>query len=191
MSAAKHHPDLVAQLKAAAEILEKASANRALLSTLSQEERTRLLKAAGDIYCPDLTQRREAQRLVAHEPGRQPTDLGDVATVEGRQIQMLDERLAVGQHQAGAADTDMLVGGLHQLPARDRRESGGMALQALFRRTHVEPVQGANIGLGLQLGQAGPVDEANPGAPGHPERRRPRPAGFAGSRQSPGCAQLQ
>ena len=59
MSAAKHHPDLVAQLKAASEILEKASANRALLSTLSQEERTRLLKAAGDIYCPDLTQRRK------------------------------------------------------------------------------------------------------------------------------------
>ena len=30
--------------------------------------------------------------------------------------------VAIGQHQPGAADTDMLVGGLHQLPARDRRE---------------------------------------------------------------------
>jgi NAD(P)-dependent dehydrogenase (short-subunit alcohol dehydrogenase family) len=59
MSAPQHNPELIAQLKAAAEILEKASANRALLSTLSQEERTRLLKAAGDIYCPDLTQRRK------------------------------------------------------------------------------------------------------------------------------------
>ena len=59
MSAPKHHPDAIAQLKAAAAILEQASANRALLGALSQEERTRLLKAAGDIYCPDLTQRRK------------------------------------------------------------------------------------------------------------------------------------
>jgi NAD(P)-dependent dehydrogenase (short-subunit alcohol dehydrogenase family) len=59
MSAPKHNSDAIAQLKAAAEILEQASANRALLGALSQEERTRLLKAAGDIYCPDLTQRRK------------------------------------------------------------------------------------------------------------------------------------
>src|SRR5665213_909323 len=49
---------LSAQLKAAAEILEKAAANRALLAQLSVEDRTRLLKAAGDIYCPDVAQRR-------------------------------------------------------------------------------------------------------------------------------------
>lgn len=59
MSVPKHNADAIAQLKAAAEILEKASANRALLGALNQEERTRLLKAAGDIYCPDLTQRRK------------------------------------------------------------------------------------------------------------------------------------
>ena len=51
----------VAQLKAAAEILEQAAANRALLGGLSEAERTRLLKAAGDIYCPDV---RERRRLV-------------------------------------------------------------------------------------------------------------------------------
>ena len=49
---------LSAQLKAAAGILEQAAANRALLAELSVEERTRLLKAAGDIYCPDVAQRR-------------------------------------------------------------------------------------------------------------------------------------
>src|ERR1035437_7831002 len=49
---------LPAQLKAAAELLEKAAANRALLAELSVEDRTRLLKAAGDIYCPDVAQRR-------------------------------------------------------------------------------------------------------------------------------------
>jgi len=54
------HPNAaaLAQLKAAAEILEKASANRALLGALSEEERTRLLKAAGDIYCPNVAERR-------------------------------------------------------------------------------------------------------------------------------------
>ena len=46
------------QLKAAAAILEQAAANRALLAQLSVEDRTRLLKAAGDIYCPDVAQRR-------------------------------------------------------------------------------------------------------------------------------------
>jgi NAD(P)-dependent dehydrogenase (short-subunit alcohol dehydrogenase family) len=56
MPAEKHK--LSAQLQAAAEILEKAAANRALLAELSVEDRTRLLKAAGDIYCPDVTQRR-------------------------------------------------------------------------------------------------------------------------------------
>jgi len=49
---------LVAQLKAAAALLEKAAANRALLAELSEEERTRLLTAAGNIYCPDLKERR-------------------------------------------------------------------------------------------------------------------------------------
>ena len=59
MSVSKHSAEAIAQLKTAAAILEQASANRALLGALSQEERTRLLKAAGDIYCPDLTQRRK------------------------------------------------------------------------------------------------------------------------------------
>ncbi len=53
-------PDVSAheQLRAAAEILEKAAGNRALLAELSVGERTRLLKAAGDIYCPDVSERR-------------------------------------------------------------------------------------------------------------------------------------
>jgi len=49
---------LTAQLKAATEVLEKAAADRALLAQLSVEERTRLLTAAGEIYCPDLKERR-------------------------------------------------------------------------------------------------------------------------------------
>ena len=46
------------RLRAAVELLEKVAGNRALLAELSVEERTRLLKAAGDIYSPDVSERR-------------------------------------------------------------------------------------------------------------------------------------
>jgi NAD(P)-dependent dehydrogenase (short-subunit alcohol dehydrogenase family) len=52
---------LAEQLRAAAKLLECAAANRAVLAELSLEERTRLLKAAGDLYCPNV---RERRRLV-------------------------------------------------------------------------------------------------------------------------------
>jgi len=51
-------PSPVDRLRAATEILELATADRALLAQLSVEDRTRLLKVAGDIYCPDVRQRR-------------------------------------------------------------------------------------------------------------------------------------
>src|SRR5580658_436825 len=53
-----HHHPTPAQLKAAIELLEKAVHNRALLAGLSDAEHTRLMKAAGDLYCPDVDQRR-------------------------------------------------------------------------------------------------------------------------------------
>ena len=53
-----HHPPSAEQLKAAIALLEKASANRSLLAGLSDAEHTRLMKAAGDLYCPDVDQRR-------------------------------------------------------------------------------------------------------------------------------------
>ena len=46
------------KLKAATELLEQVAGNRALLAGLSVEERTRLLTAVGDIYCPDVSERR-------------------------------------------------------------------------------------------------------------------------------------
>jgi NAD(P)-dependent dehydrogenase (short-subunit alcohol dehydrogenase family) len=52
-----HHP-AAAPLTAAIELLEKAAGNRALLAGLSDAEHTRLMKAAGDLYCPDVDQRR-------------------------------------------------------------------------------------------------------------------------------------
>src|ERR1700748_403387 len=56
-----HHADekkAAEQLQAAMEILEKAAANRSLLAGLTDAEYTRLINGAGDLYCPDLSQRR-------------------------------------------------------------------------------------------------------------------------------------
>src|SRR5687767_2531383 len=52
---------LTEKLRAAAEMMEAIAANRALLSKLSIEEQTRLVQAAGQVYCPDV---RERRRLV-------------------------------------------------------------------------------------------------------------------------------
>jgi NAD(P)-dependent dehydrogenase (short-subunit alcohol dehydrogenase family) len=53
-----HDATMAERLKQATQLLEALAENRALLDRLSLEERTRLLKAAGDVYCPDLRQRR-------------------------------------------------------------------------------------------------------------------------------------
>ena len=45
-------------LRAATALLEKAAGNRALLAGLTVDERTRLMTAAGEIYCPDVHERR-------------------------------------------------------------------------------------------------------------------------------------
>jgi NAD(P)-dependent dehydrogenase (short-subunit alcohol dehydrogenase family) len=49
---------LAGRLRAAAELLEQVAGNRALLAELPVEERRRLLQAAGEIFCPDVTERR-------------------------------------------------------------------------------------------------------------------------------------
>ncbi|MCU0784803.1 MAG: SDR family oxidoreductase [Verrucomicrobia bacterium] len=59
------------RLRLAAELLEKVAGNRALLAELSVEERTRLLKAAGDVYCPDV---RERRRLVKARSRQRKTE---------------------------------------------------------------------------------------------------------------------
>jgi NAD(P)-dependent dehydrogenase (short-subunit alcohol dehydrogenase family) len=50
--------DVADQLRAATKLLEKLAANRDLMRGLSGEERARLMNAAGDVFCPDLDQRR-------------------------------------------------------------------------------------------------------------------------------------
>ena len=53
---------VVEQLRAAAAMLEQIAADRALLAQLTEEERSRLMQAAGAIYCPDVSKRRQLVR---------------------------------------------------------------------------------------------------------------------------------
>ncbi|HEY4414774.1 MAG TPA: SDR family oxidoreductase [Verrucomicrobiae bacterium] len=55
---AKPAAELAAQLKTAVEILEQVVANRAVLAQIPVEERTRLLKVAGEVFCPEVDERR-------------------------------------------------------------------------------------------------------------------------------------
>jgi NAD(P)-dependent dehydrogenase (short-subunit alcohol dehydrogenase family) len=50
--------ELAERLRAATELLEAVVADRSLLGALPLEERTRLLNAAGDVYSPDVEERR-------------------------------------------------------------------------------------------------------------------------------------
>ncbi len=51
--------ETAARLKAAADVLEAIAADRGLLESLSDEERARLLTAAGDVFEPDVVRRRQ------------------------------------------------------------------------------------------------------------------------------------
>jgi len=55
------------QLKSAIEVLEQAAKNRTLLAKLSPEEFSRLLTAAGAIYCPDVSERRRLVKTKARQ----------------------------------------------------------------------------------------------------------------------------
>ena len=54
--------DLVQQLRAATELLIAVAQDRSVLAALSTEERSRLLSAAGDVFCPDVEERRQQIR---------------------------------------------------------------------------------------------------------------------------------
>jgi NAD(P)-dependent dehydrogenase (short-subunit alcohol dehydrogenase family) len=52
--------DVVERLRAVTEVLEQLACDRGLLSALTPEDRTRLLTAAGDVFEPDVAQRRQS-----------------------------------------------------------------------------------------------------------------------------------
>ena len=55
------------RLRSATELLELVAGDRQLLAGLSVEDRTRLLNAAGDVFSPDLDQRRRQAKLRARQ----------------------------------------------------------------------------------------------------------------------------
>ena len=57
--------------KAAIALLERIVGDRALLAALPEEERTRLVQAAGEVFCPDL---RERRRLVKEKTRQRKTE---------------------------------------------------------------------------------------------------------------------
>jgi len=58
----KAAPVLAERLKAATEFLEMVAANRAQLAGISEEELMRLLQAAGQVFCPNVKERRQFVR---------------------------------------------------------------------------------------------------------------------------------
>jgi NAD(P)-dependent dehydrogenase (short-subunit alcohol dehydrogenase family) len=52
-------PEMVEQLLAATELLEAVARDRSALGALSDDERIRLVNAAGDVFCPDVEERRQ------------------------------------------------------------------------------------------------------------------------------------
>ncbi len=61
------HGALAARLKAASEILEAVANNRALLAGLPAEDRERLIQAAGNIFCPDVAERRRLTKATVRQ----------------------------------------------------------------------------------------------------------------------------
>ena len=81
MSADKKHSPTNEALHAAIALLEKAASNRALLAHLSDADHTRLMKIAGDLYCPDVDQRR---RLVKAKVKQRKADVRTIFSGIGR-----------------------------------------------------------------------------------------------------------
>jgi NAD(P)-dependent dehydrogenase (short-subunit alcohol dehydrogenase family) len=59
--------DLPARLRAAAALLEQVAADRALLAALPDQERQRLITAAGDVFCPDVSARRKLAKAMVRK----------------------------------------------------------------------------------------------------------------------------
>ena len=58
----EHGDQTAERLRRATEALELVARDRTLLGALSEDERTRLLSAAGDVFNPDVVARRRADK---------------------------------------------------------------------------------------------------------------------------------
>lgn len=80
---------LAEDLRSAIGILEKLAANRVLMLQLTPEEQSRLIKAAGDVYCPEVEQRRRLvkariRRSKAERTERDQSRLNETGIRKGR-----------------------------------------------------------------------------------------------------------
>ncbi len=81
---------LAESLRSAIALLERLATNRVLLTQLSAEDQARLIKAAGDVYCPDVDQRRrlvkaKVRRLKAEKIQRDQSRLAETGIRKGRE----------------------------------------------------------------------------------------------------------
>jgi NAD(P)-dependent dehydrogenase (short-subunit alcohol dehydrogenase family) len=83
--------EVVARLREATEVLESIVRDRGLLSALSLGERTRLLTAAGDVFHPDVAQRRRLNK-VARQQKRAAKLERDEGVLAGTGIRVLREK---------------------------------------------------------------------------------------------------
>ena len=125
--------ELAGRLKEATELLESVARDRGLLGALSVDERTRLLAAAGDVYNPDVVQRRM---------GASPSGGGRRREAPRDETVLAETGIRVLRDEAGVHDAERLPAG--RLRAGRRRTRAGaprgdraaalLRLQAAVRR---------------------------------------------------------
>ncbi len=113
--------DLGDRLRAATELLEAVVADRQLLASLSLEDRTRLLNAAGNVYSPDVEERRrqiKAQRR-QHKAQKVQRDQGSLSETGIRTLRAK----AVFTTPNVFAPTDIDADDIDDVDERNARES--------------------------------------------------------------------
>jgi len=83
--------ELAERLRAATELLEAVVADRSLLAALPLEERTRLLNAAGDVFSPDVEERRRQIKAERRQQKQQKVQR-DQSTLDQTGIRSLRAR---------------------------------------------------------------------------------------------------
>jgi NAD(P)-dependent dehydrogenase (short-subunit alcohol dehydrogenase family) len=74
--------DLDARLRAVSELLESVVADPSLLSVLSEAERVRFVNAAGDVFCPDVHERRRRTKAKQRRQRTEQVERGEQARAE-------------------------------------------------------------------------------------------------------------
>ena len=159
------------QLRAATELLETVARDRGLLGSLTVEERTRLLKAAADVFNPDVVQRRRFTKAKRKEErGREhPRRRG-----EARRHRHPRAARAAGLHDAERlpAEGVRARGPSTSERARDGRGAALLRLQAALPRAAPLLRPALPAVRRLQLRQA--LRDRRPRGPRRAAHRRPR-----------------